>query len=143
MLAQLVRTVMDHRELLTAPASTTVREAAERMADQKVGAVLVVEGGRLVGIFTERDAVFRVVARGLEPRATTLAQVMTPGPITIEPDRSFGYAMLLMHENGFRHLPVVEEERTVGIVTSRNALDPDLEEFVFEERRRQHIRESK
>lgn len=134
---------MEQRKLLTAPPQTTVLQAATMMAKKHVGAVLVVEGERLVGIFTERDAVFRVIARRLDPATTPLADVMTRDPRTIAPDKSFGHAMLLMHETHCRHLPVVEDGKPVGIVSSRNALDPDLEEFVAEERRRKHIQETR
>jgi CBS domain-containing protein len=130
---------MERRKLLLAAPQTSVSQAARLMAGKQVGAVLVVEGERLVGIFTERDALFRVIARGLEPKETPLAAVMTPEPKTIAPEKSFGHAMLLMHEGGFRHLPVVENGKPIGIVSARDALDPDLEEFVFEERRRRHI----
>jgi len=138
-----VREIMDPRKLVTAAPEMTVREAAALMAERGVGAILVVEGGRLLGIFTERDIVFRVVARGLETVDTSLRKVMTPDPKTIAPDKSYGVAMLLMHENGFRHLPVLDNGVPVGIVSSRSALDPDLEEFVFEERRRRHLQESR
>jgi CBS domain-containing protein len=140
---QPVRNIMEQRKLLTAPPQTTVLQAAVLMAKKHVGAVLVVEEERLVGIFTERDAVFRVIARKLYPATTQLADVMTRDPRTISPDKSFGHAMLLMHEQHFRHLPVVENGKPVGIVSARNALDPDLEEFVAEERRRKHIEETR
>ncbi len=136
MLSQTVRSIIGQQSLVTAAPSTTVREAAELMARKRVGAVVVVDGGGLVGIFSERDAVFRVVARGLEPTATRLAQVMTPAPVSIGADRSYGHAMALMHEHQCRHLPVVEDGRPIGIVSARNALDPELEDFVCEERRR-------
>ena len=142
MFSQRVRTVMERKKLLTAPPETTVSKAAELMARRKVGAVMVVEQQSLVGIFTERDAVFRVVARGRDARTTRLADVMTTAPQTVDPDKSFGYALLLMHEKGFRHMPVVENGKLIGIVSARNALDPDLEEFVSEsERRKQILRE--
>ena len=134
-----VRELMEPRKLLLAAPETTVREAARSMARRTVGAVLVVQDDRLLGIFTERDVVFRVVARGLDPTKLTISEVMTADPKTITGDKSFGHAMLLMHENGFRHLPVVENGRPIGIVSSRSALDPDLEEFVSEERRRKHF----
>ena len=134
-----VREIMDARKLLLAAPRTTVREAARSMARRAVGAVLVVDDERLLGIFTERDVVFRVVARGLDPAKITIAEVMTADPKTIAPDKTFGIAMVLMHENGFRHLPVVENGHPIGIVSSRSALDPDLEEFVAEERRREHL----
>ena len=65
---------------------------------------------------------------------------MTRDPITVAPDETFGYALLLMHENGFRHAPVVEGGCPVGVVSARYALDPELEEFAAEAERRKHIR---
>jgi CBS domain-containing protein len=142
MLSTPVKEVMESRKLLVAAPDTTVRAAAEQMATRGVGAVLVVDGQQLLGIFTERDVVFRVVARGLDTGNTRIDEVMTPQPKTIEPDKPFGRAMLVMHEHGFRHLPVVDRGVPIGIVSSRSALDPDLEEFVSEERRRKHLQES-
>ena len=142
MFTQTVRTVMGRKKLVTAPPETTVRKAAELMASKKVGAIMVVKRKNLVGIFTERDALFAVIARGRNPETTQLADVMTAAPQTIDPDKSFGYALLLMQEKGFRHLPVVEEGKLIGIVSVRNALDPDLEEFIHESQRRmQFLRE--
>jgi CBS domain-containing protein len=123
--------------LKTAP-RTLVSKAAKLMAAKNVGAILVVEDGKLVGIFTERDVVCRVVAQGLDPRVTAVAAVMTCAPFTVDPDTPFGYALVVMQENGFRHLPVVQDGKPVGIVSSRRAMDPDLEEFVSETRRREH-----
>ncbi|MGE5641310.1 MAG: cyclic nucleotide-binding/CBS domain-containing protein [Clostridia bacterium] len=137
-----IRSVMERKKLLTASPAETVARAAKRMAKRNVGAVMVVEEGRLAGIFTERDVVYRVVAAGRDPATTRLAEVMTPQPKTVGPDDTFGYALVLMHENGFRHTPVVEDGRPVGIVSARNALDPDLEEFEHEARRREHLRRS-
>jgi len=140
MLGQRIRIMMERKKMLTAPPETTVSKAAKLMANKNVGAVMVVEEERLVGIFTERDAVFRVIARGRDVQTTPLADVMTASPQTVDPDKTFGYALLMMHENGFRHVPVIENGKPVGIVSARNALDPELEEFVSEAQRRQHIR---
>jgi CBS domain-containing protein len=140
MFSQRVKHVMEKKKLLTAPPDTSVSKAAKLMADKNVGAVMVVENEHLVGIFTERDAVFRVIAHGLDAKTTKLADVMTSDPRTVDPDKSFGYALLMMHENGFRHVPVLENGKPVGIVSSRNALDPDMEDFVSEAQRRKHIR---
>jgi CBS domain-containing protein len=140
MFSQRVKQVMEHKKLLTAAPGTTVSKAAKLMASNNVGAVMVVENERLVGIFTERDAVFRVMAKGRDAQVTKLAEVMTSDPQTVDPDKSFGYALLLMHENGFRHVPVIENGKPIGIVSARNALDPDMEEFVSETQRRKHIR---
>jgi CBS domain-containing protein len=131
---------MERKKMLTAPPETTVSKAAKLMANKNVGAVMVVENERLVGIFTERDAVFRVIAQGRDVQTTRLADVMTTAPRTAGPDKSFGYALLMMHENGFRHVPVIENGKPVGIVSARYALDPEMEEFVSEVQRRKHIR---
>lgn len=140
MFEQRIKNVMERKKLLLVPPQSSVREAVKLMARRKGGAVLVVEDKRLVGIFTERDAVFRVMARGLDARTTQLADVMTPTPRTLTPEASFGHALLLMHEHGFRHVPVIENGEPVGIVSSRMALDPDLEEFVSEAHRRKRLR---
>lgn len=140
MFSQRVKSVMEKKKLLTAPPETTVSQAAKLMEKSNVGAVMVVEEERLIGIFTERDAVFRVIAKGRDTQTTKLADVMTSDPQTVDPNKSFGFALLMMHENGFRHVPVIEDGKPIGIVSSRNALDPDLEEFVAEAQRRKHIR---
>jgi CBS domain-containing protein len=140
MLGLPIKSVIEPRKLVVAAPRATVAEAARLMKEGKVGAVLVVEGGRLVGIFTERDALFRVIACGLDPAATALSEVMTREPKTVAPDETFGYALLMMYEHGFRHAPVVEDGRPVGVVSARKALDPDLEEFAAEAERRKHIR---
>jgi CBS domain-containing protein len=135
-----IRTVMKKARLLKAPPETVVTKAAKLMAKRNVGAVLVVQNERLLGIFTERDVVSRVVANGLDVRTTRLADVMTPSPQTVGPDQTFGQALLIMHQRGFRHLPVVENDKVVGILSSRSAMDPELEDFAAEARRREHYR---
>ena len=140
MLSEPVRNVMERKRLVMAGPDTSVSAAAELMAANKVGAVMVVEAKRLVGIFTERDALFRVIAQQRDVDTTRLAEVMTPSPLTVAPQETFGYALILMHENGFRHVPVVENGEPIGMVSARSALDPDLEEFESEARRRKAIR---
>ena len=136
-----VKRVMQRGKLLKVSPETLVNNAAKLMAKKGVGAVLVVEGERLIGIFTERDIAFRVVARGLDAQTTRLADVMTPAPETVDPDKPFGYALLRMQERGFRHLPVVKEGKIVGIVSARSAMDPALEEFASEGLRRERYRD--
>lgn len=136
-----VKDVMAKRTLLKAPPTITVAKAAKMMAEKNTGALMVVEGTALVGIFTERDLVCRVVARGLDPAHTRVGTVMTPDPQVVDPDKPFGYALVMMHERGFRHLPVVRGRRLVGIVSARSAMDPELEDFVSEAERRRHLAE--
>jgi CBS domain-containing protein len=134
-----VRSVMQRRKVLKATPETLVSKAAGLMAAKNVGAIMVIENDHLVGIFTERDVVFRVVARGLDAQATRLADVMTRAPHTVDANKSFGYALLVMQENGFRHLPVMQDGKLIGIVSARSAMDPELEEFVSEANRRKRF----
>jgi CBS domain-containing protein len=136
----LVKDVMERERALALSPATTVAAAAEAMAAKAIGAVMIVENERLLGIFTERDALFRVIARGLDPRQTRLADVMTAEPKTVGPKTSYGYALIMMQESGFRHAPVVENGKPIGIVSSRSAMDPELEEFASEANRREYIR---
>jgi len=107
-----------NQDPLMLPPSTTVQEAAARMRDRMVGAVLVIEGdARLVGIFTGRDAVSRVLAEGKDPAATTLTEVMTYNPETMTPSHSAIEALRLMRDARCRHLPIVDQGRVVGIVS--------------------------
>ena len=124
---------------VSAGAEMTVAQAARLMKEKRVGALLVMEEGRLAGIFTERDALFRVIAEGRDPGATHLADVMSANPRTITPDRPFGHALHMMHEGGFRHVPVVEGGKPIGVVSARDALGPELEAFVAELGKRERI----
>jgi CBS domain-containing protein len=130
----------NRKKFFTSEPSASVSDATKLMRDKNLGALLIVSDGRLVGIFTERDALYRVLAEGLDPKATTLQEVMTADPMTLSPERTYGHALLVMYENGFRHIPVVENGQPVGIISSRNAMDPDMEEFVWQERQRTHHR---
>jgi CBS domain-containing protein len=135
-----VKSVMERKKRLVAKPDITVAKAAKLMAQKNVGAVMVVEGKRLVGIFTERDALTRVIAQERDPAATTIGEVMTPDPVSVDPNEIFGRALLLMHDHGFRHVPVVENGEPIGIVSSRSALDPEMEEFTAETQRRLSLR---
>jgi CBS domain-containing protein len=107
-----------HQNPLTMAPSATVRLACQKMRDCRVGAVLVTEGDRrLVGIFTGRDAVSRVLAQGKSAARTKLAEVMTCDPQTVPPGRAAIEALRLMRDGGFRHLPIVDGERVVGVVS--------------------------
>lgn len=134
-----IRMIIEGQEVVSAPAGTTVLEAAQLMKQYKVGAVLVIEDDRLVGIFTERDALFRVVAEGRESRHTQLSEVMTRSPQTLDPEKSFSEALHIMHQGGFRHVPVVENGRAVGMISARDALGPELEDFVYEMLRQEQV----
>ena len=118
-----LRSIVAGRPPVEAASITTVVDAARIMKRANIGALLVVDHARLIGIFTERDALFRLLAEGRDPHATRLADVMTPRPQTIHPDEPFLRALRMMHEGKFRHLPVVEFDRPLGVV-SRAARRP-------------------
>jgi CBS domain-containing protein len=134
-----IRMIIEDQEVVTAPADTTVLSAARLMKQQKTGAVMVVEKEKLVGIFTERDALYRVVAEGRDAEHTRLSEVMTRSPQTLHPDKSFAEALHIMHIGCFRHVPVVEDGRPIGVVTARDALGPELEDFVYEMLRQEQV----
>ncbi len=137
-----IRSVIAKQKVLTATAEITVTAAARLMKKKSVGAVMVVkDNGRLAGIFTERDALFRVLAEGRDPKTTRLSDVMTAQPQTITPEKPFGHALLMMYESGFRHVPVVEDGKPVGMVSARDVLGPELQEFESELQRRTRIGE--
>ena len=136
-----IRDIIEQQQPVTAPAGMTVREAARIMKQRRVGAMMVVEGAQLVGVFTERDALNRVVAEGRDPQVTTLADVMTRDPQTVSPDATFNSALELMHHGRFRHVPVVENGAPVGMVSARDAMGPELETFVYELLRQEQVSE--
>jgi len=100
------------------PPNATVREACQRMRDHRVGAVLVTDGDRrLLGIFTGRDAVHRVLAEGKGTTRTKLVDVMTRNPDTMPPRKMAIEALRMMEDGRYRHLPIVEDGKVVGIVS--------------------------
>lgn len=99
-----------------------VAEAVEVMRRERHGCVLVTEGPKLVGIFTERDLLTRVVRPGLDLHATPLSEVMTPEPFRLAPDDPPAFAIHRMVVSGFRHLPIVESGRLQGFISVRNIL---------------------
>ena len=120
MLGLPIKSILEPRRLVVAAPHATVAEAARLMKKGRVGAVLVVEEGRLVGIFTERDALFRVIACGLDPESTPLHEVMTADPVVLRPDDSVAVAIHKMAVGGFRHIPLVVDGSATGIVSARD-----------------------
>ena len=104
----------------------SIIEVAQRMVDRNVGAILVLEDGRLTGILTERD-VLRAVAHGLQ-EDTRVADCMTAHPETIGPDDTTEHAVVLMLHGGFRHLPVIEGDNLVGVLSIRDLVPLLLED---------------
>jgi len=118
------------RSLVTATKEMTVRAASKLMVEKKIGALLVVENSRIAGIFTERDALNKVLAASLDPDTTVLSQVMVADPQTIRADKPLAYALYMMAEGGFRHVPVVDANGApLGMVSARDALGQDMVEL--------------
>ena len=136
-----VRDVIAKQKPLTATGNTTIVTAARLMKKHSIGALMIVEDGHLAGIFTERDAVFRVLAASRDPKTTHVADVMTTKPKTIGPDKAVGHALLMMYDGGFRHVPVVERGKPLGMISARDALGPELQEFEGQLLQREHIGE--
>jgi CBS domain-containing protein len=114
------------RGLLAVEPGLPLTEVAQRMVARDVGAVLVLEDERLVGILTERD-VLRAVASGIA-EDTLVADCMTRDPETMEPDEPIRQAAVLMIHGGFRHLPIVEGEKVVGMLSIRDLMRVVLED---------------
>lgn len=124
--------IIQNRNFLTSTPEKSVRAVAAHMRDNGGGAVLIVapDDGRLVGICTERDLTFKVLAAGLDPHTTPVRSVMTVNPESIGPDKPFGHALHLMHEGSFRHMPVVlDDGRPIGVISARDALGLELFDF--------------
>ena len=116
--------------MISAAPGESVGAAAQRLAEHRIGALLVVEEGSLVGIFTERDVVERVVAEGLDPATTTVGEVCSTDVATVDEDADPATCARLIRDRGFRHLPVVDEAgRPVGILSARDFLEHIADEL--------------
>jgi CBS domain-containing protein len=120
--------LINAQETYRADAGQTVFDVAQAMVERNIGAVPVLRDGLLIGIFSERDLMKRVVVEGRDPRTTQVDEVMTDDPLTVGPDESLETCMILMRRHGFRHLPVCEGKRLRGIVSLRDILLHDLNE---------------
>ena len=124
--------IADVPPTMVSPAAT-VREAVHAMVQNRVGAVAVVEQDVLMGIFTERDVMIRVVLAKLDPDQTTVAEVMTTAIVTITPETKPGDALSLMVDRHIRHLPITNgNHRILGMVSIRNLLQRRVEDLSHE-----------
>ena len=117
--------IIEGRPLIHADRSDNVRKVAERMSEKNVGAVAVLDNGKLVGVFSERDVMARVVARGLNPEKTSVEDVMTRSIVVAEPGEDIDSALKKMNSIGCRHLPVVDGGKLVGMISLRDLLLED------------------
>lgn len=110
------------RKIYTIETDRTVLEAARLMMEHNFGALPVMRNGDVVGIFSERDIMNRVVAAGRTPGATTVGEVMTPNPKTVSTSESIEDCLFLMREFGFRHVLIAEDKQVRGLVSQRDLL---------------------
>ena len=122
-----LREIMRYGFLFTVPRTAAVAEAVRVMASQNVGIVSVLEGDRLVGVFSERDVLRRVVDRGLDPARTAVGDVMTSELVVADADEDYQSAMRKMDGANVRHLPVISKGRLVSMISIRDLLRVDLE----------------
>jgi CBS domain-containing protein len=123
-----IRDLLTNRTIHYIQPQQTVFEAAKYMAECNVGAVPVLDGTRLVGIFSERDIMSKVVTRDLDPKKTPISDVMSTTLRTLEPTSSCEDAMVMMQTHGIRHLPVCDGSTLVGFLSLRDLLRRTLEE---------------
>jgi CBS domain-containing protein len=116
MAAQPVYEVMTPR-VVSLPADATVAEAAQRMRDEDIGNVLLVDDGQLVGLLTDRDIVVRVLANQLDPALTRASEVCSSGVVSVEASTSTDEAVTIMRTSAVRRLPVVEDGQPIGVVS--------------------------
>jgi CBS domain-containing protein len=117
-----------------AEAEQSVLDVARAMVERNIGAVPVLRDGLLVGIFSERDLMRRVVVEGRDPAQTRVAEVMTEDPLTVTPQEDMDTCRFLMRRHGFRHLPICEGKQLKGMVSLRDVILHDLSEKDYEVR---------
>lgn len=127
---QIVEDLLNHkgRDIWFVSPDATVQQAAHVMSERNAGAVMVCSGGRLVGMLTERDCIRRVMLQGRLPHQTLVAEVMTKSVSTVTPHDSVGHVMQRMTDERLRHLPVIEHDGVVGLVSIGDVVRAQLSE---------------
>jgi CBS domain-containing protein len=130
-----LRDLVKDRRTYSIDAGGTVLEAARFMTEHNIGALAVLRDGQLAGIFSERDIMNRVVAAGRTPGHTAISEVMTPNPRAVQVDDSIEECLFIMHEFGFRHLPIVDGNELKGLVSLRDIVMQQAAELERRSRR--------
>lgn len=132
-----VRQVLNGKgyDILSVSPDTTVYDAIKSMAEHGVGALLVLEGEQLVGIVSERDYARKIILQGRRSRETQVREIMTPDPVTVQPEDKVGTCMELMTDNRFRHLPVKEGNKLIGLISIGDAVKAIMshQEFMIQQ----------
>ena len=121
-----VHELVKDRRIYFIEADRSVLEAARFMMEHNIGALPVLRNGELIGMFSERDVMTRVVAAGRSPGTTKVSEVMTPNPKAVGPEESIENCLFIMREFGFRHIPIVEGNKLRGMISVRDLLLRDL-----------------
>lgn len=123
------------RQVWSIDPDASVLEALRLMADKDIGALLVMQGGRLAGIFSERDYARKIILQGKTSRETCVRDVMTTPVIAVSPDQSIEHCMALMTNKHIRHLPVLEEDQVVGVISIGDVVKEIIaeQEFVIQQ----------
>ncbi len=130
---KLVPDVVTSQELILVSEDTSVATVSKLMADNNIGAVLVVNHGALIGIVTERDLNNKVLSKDVDPATVEVGSVMTRNPDTLPPDADAVEALTLMHSKHYRHLPITQGKRAVGIVSIRDLFKVAYEHLMAEQ----------
>jgi CBS domain-containing protein len=136
-----VREIIERDQLISVGLDATAKEAVDAMVDHHCGSIVVLESGKVAGIFTERDLMTRVVHRGLDPAMTRMRDVMTGKPDTIDADAPVANAIRAMDEFSYRYLPVLERGRCIGVISTRHLPFSDVLEMKDELEARHDIAE--
>jgi CBS domain-containing protein len=123
-----IRSIVANRDTVTVDSMTSVLDAARVMSARHIGAVPVVDGERVVGIFTERDVMARIVAEARDPRTTPISQVMSTDLVVTEINESFEACLARMQQARVRHILVLDNGRLAGIISLRDLMAADLDD---------------
>lgn len=134
MIRKIMPNVVSGQDLLFLESEKTVLEAVRKMVERDIHAALIMDDNKLVGLFTGTDLARKVVSKGLLPEKTKLKDVMTGNPKTVTPDTDAIEALHIMQDGGFRHLPVVENNSVIGIVSRKDFLRFELDELERQEK---------
>ena len=107
----------------------TAYSALELMADKNIGALMVMENGKLVGVFSERDYARKVILKGKASKSTTVREIMTGTPISIKPATTLWECMVLMSQNHIRHLPVIDDDVLLGVLSNRDVVNKLISDY--------------
>lgn len=123
-----VKDLIKNRQTYTVQHDQTVLEVAKFLVEHNIGAVPVLHDKKLVGIFSERDIMKRVVAEARDPRTTRISDIMTKGPVTVTPESTVEECMVLMRDHNCRHLPICHDNSLWGLISLRDVLAHEVEE---------------